>query len=662
MAPLVIKTMDGFYALRLQTDSIIDTTMEYWYKPLIINGYHGEDFKSMKKSEVSDFAQLMRIKTYAIGKTGKAIDKSIAQLLDDIKGKWDSFFQPSWEWEEEENDAEAEQSTDPTTASSTQEGASSNSQQTGFVKGDGMKNHGFILECFRCGRGWPINQSTTCATCRRTWTPTGIKDPEEAQAEKSESKDQKLNIHELCKNDEPEVASTAEVDLLGLLGDDGVAEQQNVKEPEVASAAPEVDLLGFLGDDGVGEQQDVKEGEVASGALEVAKRDIDNVEEQQDVEEEEISCILPVASSNQKLTRSDLEAMKKDDLMEHLRKHGVKPNRKSIKKGNLIDLIIKDGYDTRHPESDSSDDDGDERQNVKEGEASSSVPSALPGLNMTCITGSEIRAAKSVDELLASKFTKSEPKEEAPEKLEIEIKMPKQFKIVWHGSRSNQKRLFVVSTDQRLDTFKKRVFNEYHGLEIDNAKYEHEEDWTASHNIRIKNYSTVCHKDWETWQFYIDRLGIDISHSAPPLDVTFQLVIDGGVKGKFIGGPLKWTTQNADKIQRLPQVIQTLVNARFDQDDLRAFMSSFSNDQVESFSQMWDHSKLTSKYKVNEMMRHEPNMKFIDEVSQLVDRYCEQFKSRFHANFDAESIKDELMYQIRRRSEAAAAAAPMQVG
>ena len=234
--------------------------------------------------------------------------------------------------------------------------------------------------------------------------------------------------------------------------------------------------------------------------------------------------------------------------------------------------------------------------------------------------------------------------------------MPKQFEVFWHGSRSNKKRLFTVSTDQRLSAFKRMVFRNFHGSEIDSSKFEFEEDWSDAHNVRIKNYSKVCHKDRETWQFYIDHLGIDISTGAPPLDVTFQLALEGGVRGKTIGGTLKWTTENADKLRRLPQAIETLVNARFDDDDLKAFVKGFTEAQIEEFVELWDHSKVNNKFKVHKMMEQEPNMKFVDQTCELVDRYRQQFKDRFIKSFSPDDIREQLAYQVRKRSEAAAMA------
>ena len=49
------------------------------------------------------------------------------------------------------------------------------------------------------------------------------------------------------------------------------------------------------------------------------------------------------------MTRDELNKMTKRDLIEHIAKHGKKPQRKSILKGNLIDLIIKEGFNRPPP-------------------------------------------------------------------------------------------------------------------------------------------------------------------------------------------------------------------------------------------------------------------------------------------------------------------------
>ena len=54
------------------------------------------------------------------------------------------------------------------------------------------------------------------------------------------------------------------------------------------------------------------------------------------------------------MTRDELNKMTKRDLIEHIAKHGKKPQRKSILKGNLIDLIIKEGFNKPPPKKDES--------------------------------------------------------------------------------------------------------------------------------------------------------------------------------------------------------------------------------------------------------------------------------------------------------------------
>ena len=63
-------------------------------------------------------------------------------------------------------------------------------------------------------------------------------------------------------------------------------------------------------------------------------------------------------------TRDELNKMTKEALLEHLDQHGKKPNRQSILKRNLSDLIIKGGLNKPPPkteESESSEEEEDER-------------------------------------------------------------------------------------------------------------------------------------------------------------------------------------------------------------------------------------------------------------------------------------------------------------
>ena len=54
------------------------------------------------------------------------------------------------------------------------------------------------------------------------------------------------------------------------------------------------------------------------------------------------------------MTRDELNKMTKRDLIEHLKQHRVKPNRQSILKGRLIDLILKGGFNKPPPKKDES--------------------------------------------------------------------------------------------------------------------------------------------------------------------------------------------------------------------------------------------------------------------------------------------------------------------
>ena len=99
--PVVVKTSDGFYACKIT--GLVDATDEYWYKKFILDEYDKEFFKGARKDDLMSFAERMRIRTYVIGKTSKTKDLTIDQLHDEIKKKWDGFFQKDWAWEGEED-------------------------------------------------------------------------------------------------------------------------------------------------------------------------------------------------------------------------------------------------------------------------------------------------------------------------------------------------------------------------------------------------------------------------------------------------------------------------------------------------------------------------------------------------------------------------------
>ena len=115
---------------------------------------------------------------------------------------------------------------------------------------------------------------------------------------------------------------------------------------------------------------------------------------------------------------------------------------------------------------------------------------------------------------------------------------------------------------------------------------------------------------------------------------------------------MKYTPAVQAKIARLPQSIQTLVGTKFDDDDIKAFMAGLSDEKIESFVELWDHSTTNNKYKIDLMVTEEANIKNVDEVAELVTAFADQFKERFRSAFTAEKIEDELKFQYRKRTEA----------
>ena len=115
---------------------------------------------------------------------------------------------------------------------------------------------------------------------------------------------------------------------------------------------------------------------------------------------------------------------------------------------------------------------------------------------------------------------------------------------------------------------------------------------------------------------------------------------------------MKYTPAVQAKIARLPQSIQTLVATKFDDDDIKAFMAGLSDEKIEYFVDMWDHSTTNNKYKIDTMVTEETNIKNVDEVAEAVTAFADQFKERFRAAFTAQKIEDELKFQYRKRTEA----------
>ena len=58
---------------------------------------------------------------------------------------------------------------------------------------------------------------------------------------------------------------------------------------------------------------------------------------------------LSKQEEDMEMTRDELNKMTKRDLIVHLKQHGKRPNRQSMIKGHIIDLIIQEGFNRPPP-------------------------------------------------------------------------------------------------------------------------------------------------------------------------------------------------------------------------------------------------------------------------------------------------------------------------
>jgi hypothetical protein len=160
--------------------------------------------------------------------------------------------------------------------------------------------------------------------------------------------------------------------------------------------------------------------------------------------------------------------------------------------------------------------------------------------------------------------------------------------------------------------FKQMIFRENHGTEFCPEKFEFEENWTMCHNVVLTKSGKVLDKDNKTFAEY------DMSFdSGVPFELTFKMIMMGGGKRGRIVGEVKLTPAIAAKIAQFPRVLTVLSQAKFDDDDLKGLISNMSDDQLNDTITMWDHSKLNYKHKILHMIGLEPNLKVVDEVTEL---------------------------------------------
>ena len=143
-----------------------------------------------------------------------------------------------------------------------------------------------------------------------------------------------------------------------------------------------------------------------------------------------------------------------------------------------------------------------------------------------------------------------------------------------------------------------------------------EENWTTYHNIVMVKSGKILDKEKRTFAEYdmTDDEGI-------PFELTFKLIMSGGGKRGRITGEVKLTPANAAKIAQFPAVLSILSAAKFDEDDLKGLISNMTNDQLQETITMWDHSKLNYKHKIVHMIGLEPNLKIVDDVTELTQAF-----------------------------------------
>jgi hypothetical protein len=106
-----------------------------------------------------------------------------------------------------------------------------------------------------------------------------------------------------------------------------------------------------------------------------------------------------------------------------------------------------------------------------------------------------------------------------------------------------------------------------------------------------------------------------VNDEGVPFELSFKLLMRGGMgKRGRITGEVKLTPAIMAKIASLPRVLTLLSAAKFDEDDLKAFIKNMTNDQLDEVITMWEHSKLNYKHKILQMLNLEPNLKVVNLI------------------------------------------------
>eukprot|EP00973_Karenia_brevis_P070438 9791797-Karenia_brevis.AAC.1 len=200
-------------------------------------------------------------------------------------------------------------------------------------------------------------------------------------------------------------------------------------------------------------------------------------------------------------------------------------------------------------------------------------------------------------------------KEEAEEEAEEET-----FMLNFIGRNSGKHVLVGMTEQSSIKDVKHIIWANLHA-HLPGDKPILEKEFLEEHRLRIRGNNILEDEDKSLREYGV-KSGATL---------TMVLGLGGGGKRGRISS-LKFTPAVQQKIASLPGHINTLAGARFDDDDIKAFLGNLSDEKIAEFTELWDHSRINGKYKVERLLLEEVNIKAVDEASQLVEAFCQQFQ------------------------------------
>jgi hypothetical protein len=162
MVFIIAKIASQVLPLFIDGWAVVDFNDTNWHVPFQMTSFNDKIFKGLKKDELHSIGYRMRLKLVKTNDKGKTSTKTIAEMRSAIESGWSGYFV-------DKNIATS--STDDFIDKITE------GQEIVIKKPKGMTNHGSMIECFECGRMWPLIQGVECSVCHRIWTRQGIKSP-----------------------------------------------------------------------------------------------------------------------------------------------------------------------------------------------------------------------------------------------------------------------------------------------------------------------------------------------------------------------------------------------------------------------------------------------------------------------------------------------------